>query len=606
MNLKKNGPLILLVVAAFGLGFLLRGGGPGSGEPAAVDATPQQAERWTCSMHPQIILPSDDQKCPICFMDLILLDDAAAAGLGPRDLSLSETAAALAEITTEKVRRRFVNREVRLVGKVSTDETRTRTITARIYGRLDRLFVDATGQQVRRGMKLAEIYSPELYSAQVELQSAARALAAAVEANAATDAARENLDSAAERLRLWGLDDQQIQTVRDGHAISDHLVVRAPVSGVVVSREVTQGDYVRTGDTLYTIADLSGVWITLDAFEADVAWLREGQPVEFSTRAYPGRRFTGDILFIDPVLDERTRTVEVRVAAANSEGLLKPGMLVTGGVAVTVDAYGHPVTDPTNATAPLVIPASAPLLTGQRAVVYVRQPGPGDPVFTGRDVVLGPRAGDSYLVVSGLSEGELVVTRGNFKIDSALQIQARSSMMNPPAGEEIPANQGTSDELAPFTAGSCFGEALNEILQPYLLLQAALAADDDVEAAAAAQAVVAATGRLACDTESLPPGAAALWERLKAALQAAAGRTAAAEQMAPRRAAFEPLSDNLWNLLARFGTGTQDVVRRFHCPMAFDNDGAYWIQQDTTTANPYYGAMMLRCGSQKEILGGGS
>ena len=121
----------------------------------------------------------------------------------------------------------------------------------------------------------------------------------------------------------------------------------------------------------------------------------------------------------------------MRVEVENIEGLLKPGLLVSGLVAVTVDAQGNPVIDPAAAEAPLVIPASAPLLTGRRAVVYVRQPGEGDPVFTGREVVLGPRAGDYYLVFSGLSEGELVVTRGNFKIDSALQIQAAPSMMNP-------------------------------------------------------------------------------------------------------------------------------------------------------------------------------
>jgi len=319
MDLKRIWPLAVLVIAAFGLGFLLRGGGHGGGnydaEPTQTEAL--KAERWTCSMHPQIILPSNDQKCPICFMDLIPLEDEPGAHLGPSDLSLSEAAVALAEIATEKVRREFVARDIRLVGKVSADETRTRTITARVSGRLDRLFVDATGQKVTRGMKLAEIYSPELYSAQAELQTAASALRSAESAGAATDGARANLKSAAERLRLWGMDDQQIQAVRDGDKISDNLIVRAPVGGVVVTRQATQGDYVKTGETLYTISDLSGVWVTLDAFESDVAWLREGQPVAFSARAYPGRDFQGDILFIDPVLDERDR----RAADRGDDGI---------------------------------------------------------------------------------------------------------------------------------------------------------------------------------------------------------------------------------------------------------------------------------------------
>ncbi len=604
--LRRNWPVAILLIAAFGLGFILRGGGSGpeSGGPEPVQAEPASPRRWTCSMHPQIILPNNNQKCPICAMDLIPLEEESGTHLAPGDLALSEAAAALADITTEKVRRRFVTREIRLVGKVSADETRTRTITARVGGRLDRLYVDATGQTVTPGMKLAEIYSPELYSAQAELQTAAAALAEAESAGAPTVGGRANLRSAAERLRLWGMDEQQIQAIMDGEGISDDLVVRSPVGGVVISREATQGDYVKTGGVLYIIADLSGVWVTLDAFESDIAWLREGQPVAFSARAYPGREFQGDILFIDPLLNERTRTVEIRVAVDNAAGLLKPGMLVTGKVSVTVDAYGNPVADTETAVPPLVIPASAPLLTGNRAVVYVRLPGPGDPVFTGRNVVLGPRAGDVYFVVSGLYEGEMVVSRGNFKIDSALQIQGRTSMMNP-AGEA----PGDMAGLASLEPGPCFGKGLEKVLQAYYPLQAALANDDDTAAASAALKVKTAVDNLDCDTSDLPPSGAELWSRLVTALRDAAGRTVAADQIALRREVFEPLSDNLWNAMARFGTGSPEKVRRFHCPMAFDNDGAYWIQKDTTTANPYYGAMMLKCGSQEEVLdgeGGGS
>jgi len=426
--------IALLLFAAFGLGFSLRGSGGGtSGHDHAdmAQAAAEKSARWTCSMHPQIILASNDQKCPICFMDLIPVESGGGEGLGPRDLKLSETAAALAEITTEPVRREFVARDIRLVGKVGADETRTRTITSRVAGRLDRLHVDATGQTVNRGMKLAEIYSPELYSAQAELQTAAKAVRAAGDSGAREKSARANLTSAAERLRLWGMTNQQIRDITEGEGISEYMTVRSPVAGVVVARQATQGDYVKTGSVLYTIADLDRVWVVLEAFESDLALLRAGQPVTFSARAYPGRAFDGEILFIEPVLDERTRTVQVRVEAENINGLLKPGILVSGLVAVTVDAEGSPVIDQAVAEAPLVIPKAAPLLTGRRAVVYVRRPGEGDPVFTGREVVLGPRAGDDYLVFSGLSEGELVVTRGNFKIDSALQIQAAPSMMNP-------------------------------------------------------------------------------------------------------------------------------------------------------------------------------
>ncbi|MCB1183065.1 efflux RND transporter periplasmic adaptor subunit [bacterium] len=608
--------VVVAVLAAFGLGFALRGGG-GSAAPAVPVGEAASPTRWTCSMHPQIILPSNDQKCPICFMDLIPLEEGGDGGLAPGELALSENAAALADVATDVVARRFVTRDIRLVGKVTADETRTRTITARVGGRLDDLYVDATGQVVSRGMKLAEIYSPELYTAQAELQAAARAAAAGDEDGSLAGSAAATLAAARERLRLWGMGEEQIAAIASGQGISDHLTVTAPVGGVVVMRMATRGDYVKTGSVLYEIADLSAVWITLQAFETDVPWLRDGQAVGFTTRAFPGREFAGEIQFIDPVLDERTRTVEVRVAVANADNLLKPGMLAVGHVQAALDADGLPVTDETAATPPLVIPASAPLLTGERAVVYVRRDGPDGPVFAGRQVVLGPRAGDHYLVVAGLDEGEEVVTRGSFKIDSALQILAQPSMMNPLAGESAPDHDHAGMDMAPaavpgdrvrvdpFDAPACFGAGLGAVVDAYYPLQEALAGDDDTAARAAAAAVATALPQLECDTAGLAAAAVELWGSLRRDLRRAADATAAAGDIADRRVAFESLSDALWQAVATYRGGDL-TVRRFHCPMAMDGRGAYWLQKGTTTANPYYGDAMLRCGSQVEIAGASS
>ena len=608
---------VLVVAVAFAGGFALRGGdsgpAPGAADPAETAAS--KPTRWTCSMHPQIILPNNDQKCPICFMDLIPLVDDGNEGLAPGELRLTESAAALADVATGRVERRFVTREVRLVGKVAADETRIRTITARVGGRLDKLFVDATGQTVTEGMPLAEIYSPELYTAQAELQAAAKAASGGHEGGPLTGSAAATLHSAAERLRLWGMSEQQIRDITAGHEISDHLQVTASVGGVVVERHATRGDYVKTGTVLYSIADLSRVWVVLEAFETDVAWLRAGQAVKFTARAFPGREFTGEILFIDPVLDERTRTIEVRVAVANGSGLLKPGMLAVGRVEAALDSEGQPVTAAGGATPPLVIPASAPLLTGDRAIVYVRHDSDKGAVFAGREVVLGPRAGDYYLVVSGLAEGEEVVTRGNFKIDSALQIQAQPSMMNPIAGgaaspaadpslqrADVETGAGLP-EVAPFTAPACFAEGLQHVVGAYYGLQAALAGDDDGAARTAAAAVRDAVAALACDQAELSADGARLWAALVDKMTTAADLTTRAGDIAERRLAFEPLSDDLWLAVSTFGAGSGEVVRRFHCPMAMDGAGAFWLQPGETTANPYYGAAMLRCGSQVELAG---
>jgi len=233
--------------------------------------------------------------------------------------------------------------------------------------------------------------------------------------------------------------------------------------------------YVQTGTRIYTIADLSQIWVRLDAYESDLLWLRYGQEVEFTTESYPGEVFKGRISFIDPFLNPKTRTVKVRVNVPNLHGKLKPNMFVRATVRADVAAGGrvmdpklagkwicpmHPevvkdeagkcdicrmplvrteslgyvaVTEKESAK-PLVIPATAPLVTGKRAVVYVQLPGRKRPTFEGREIVLGPRAGDYYIVRHGLEEGQLVVTNGNFKIDSALQIQAKPSMMTPEGG----------------------------------------------------------------------------------------------------------------------------------------------------------------------------
>ncbi|MFO7609361.1 MAG: efflux RND transporter periplasmic adaptor subunit, partial [Candidatus Krumholzibacteriia bacterium] len=419
--------LLVVALVAFGLGRLGGGDDDDQADSAAAGADDAAPTMWTCSMHPQIILPSNDQKCPICFMDLIPLQTDQGEGLEPGDLRLSPAAAGLAEIRTAIAARRPVTRPLRLVGRITADETLERTITARFPGRLERLHVDATGVEVRAGQPLVDIYSPQLYAAQAELRSAARAAAA-------DPAARPTLEAASARLRLLGLGQGQIDALLAGDAAPERLTVTAPLGGVVTHLAATRGDYVTTGQELYAIADLSRVWLRLSAFESDVPWLREGQPLTFTVRAWPGRTFTGTVGFIDPVLDGRTRAVEVRVAVANPDQALKPGMLATAVAEVALDADGNPAAPGKAVGDPLVVPATAPLLTGTRAIVYVRLPGDGDPVFRGRQVELGPRAGDWFVVAAGLGEGEEVVVNGAFKIDSALQIQAQPSMMDAEGG----------------------------------------------------------------------------------------------------------------------------------------------------------------------------
>lgn len=440
----------------------------------AAGQDPAAPQMWTCSMHPQIRRPGPGQ-CPICGMDLIPVGRIGGTLSGLRQLELSPAARELMNLEVWPVERRFATAEVRMVGKVEYDETRLRRITAWIPGRLDRLFVDFTGAQVRQGDHLVYIYSPDLYTAQQEL---IQALRSARERGPQTRLPAMGIDlveSAREKLRLLGLTDQQLREIEQQEQPSSHLTIYAPMGGIVIEKLKKEGDYVQTGDQIYTVADLSQVWVQLAAYESDFVWLRYGQEVSFTTEAYPGERFLGRIAFIDPILDDRTRTVQVRVNVSNPERKLKPSMFVRGVVRSEIAAAGrvmeaelagkwicpmHPEivkedadrcdicgmqlvqaetlgyvsVEDVRTEPPLVIPASAVLWTGTRAIVYVEVPETDQPTYEGREIVLGPRAGDYYLVRNGLQEGELVVTRGNFKIDSALQIQAQPSMMTPKGG----------------------------------------------------------------------------------------------------------------------------------------------------------------------------
>jgi membrane fusion protein, copper/silver efflux system len=556
---------------------------------------------WTCSMHPQIQQP-DPGDCPICGMVLIPLEEDGPDP-GPRAMTMSESALALADIQTAPVTREFPAASVRMFGTLEYDQTRVRSLTARFPARIERLFVNYTGVPVRRGEHLALVYSPELLTAQREFLTAHRA-----DPDGALAAA------AREKLRLWDLLPGQIDEILRAASPSDRFEIQAPVGGVVAEQKVQEGDYVQTGQALFRIVDLGQLWLMLKAYESDLPWLHYGQQASFTVESYPGETFTGTIAFIEPELDRRTRTATVRVNVPNPGGRLKPGMFARGRVEARLAGEGrvhvpglagkwispmHPeivkdgpgqcdvcgmdlvpaedlgyVTDE-EGEAPLVIPASAVLRTGRRAVVYVAVPGRDRPTFEGREIVLGPRAGDVYLVQSGLSGSERVVTNGAFKIDSALQIQARPSMMSmaPPAPEP------EAVTLEPAAAAA--------LMPDYFALAAALAGDDPDAARTALFSMMEKTGHHG-----------ALPDLIHAMLEGGSLE-------AVRRPHFEVLSNAFIAAVRAGPEAFAGNIFLLHCPMVHDDrpdPGADWLQPDDKLLNPYFGAMMLRCGEVREQL----
>ena len=457
--LKRSGTFILplLIIGTFVGGWWF--GCPAQKKASSVSAG-DSGTIWTCSMHPTVRQPGPGL-CPICEMDLIEVSTSGPGGL--RDLTLTSDAVARLDVRIAPVVRQAATNYIRFLGRVAPDETRVTVTTARMDGRLDRMFVDYTGISVRQEDHLAEIYSPDLYVAQEELIQAKRSLATT------QDRTRKALYRAArEKLRLLGITPDQIDVIERKSEPSDHLTLNAPQDGIVLKLHKREGDYVKEGEALYSLADLSQVWVFLEAYEDDLPWLRFAQDVEFYADALPGRTFHGRIAFIDPILDESRRIARIRVNVQNPDGALKPGMFIRGevqsvlaGDRVMDPALGgkwispmHPeivkdgpgqcdicgmdlvpaeelgfTTRAESVSLPLLIPASAVLRTGDRAVVY-RRISDGDGItFEGREIVLGPRAGDYFVVESGVDEGDLVVTRGAFKLDSELQIQARTAMM---------------------------------------------------------------------------------------------------------------------------------------------------------------------------------
>ncbi|MGA2192772.1 MAG: efflux RND transporter periplasmic adaptor subunit [Nitrospirota bacterium] len=390
-------------------------------------------EVYTCPMHPQIIRekPGD---CPICGMTLVkkkLPQDIAPGmsnmsgmegmpGMGPgkqetvaaselKRISLDPRERTLANVATTKVIQGNISQDVDTVGRIALDETSIRRITARYGGRIERAAIGFPGQYAQKGQEIAAVYSPELISAQKEYLIAKGSQerlknSGFPEISSGTEGV---LDAARTRLRLWDMTEAQIKGLDETGKVKNSVSIYSPVSGTVTDIKVRQGDYVSEGAEMYTVADLSRVWMQAEVYEYEFSKISTGSNVEVTADAYPGKTFHGRVSFIDPSVNPESRTVRVRVELPNPGGKLKPEMFVNARI------YSKPVRG-------VIVPASSVLYTGRHNISWVEsEPG----VFEMREVQLGLRSGDSYQVLSGLRPGEMVVTQGGFLIDSEAQLR---------------------------------------------------------------------------------------------------------------------------------------------------------------------------------------
>ncbi|TXK37890.1 efflux RND transporter periplasmic adaptor subunit [Pontibacter qinzhouensis] len=555
---------ILIALAGLGLGWLLFGRG---GSEAKHDHTAEAAgnHQYTCSMHPQI-RQEGPGKCPICGMDLIpvVAGGRSAAQANPYVLEMTPEAVALANIQTTVVGTGSTANELALSGTIQQNEQNLSAITARFPGRVERLYVNSLGQPVRKGERLASLYSPELISAQRELQEAARS----------RELMPELYEASKTKLRLLGLTNNQIQRIESTNELITSFDIYANASGVVTERLVATGDYVNTGSTLFTVSNLGTVWVTLDAYESNLGQVQEGAPLTFTVAGIPGKEFSGKIQFITPTLNSGTRAVQVRAEVLNPNNQFRPGMFVNATIrtAASTESTG------------LNIPRTAVLWTGKRSVVYVKNGQQEHPSFEMREVTLGPLSGESYAIEAGLSAGEEVVTNGVFAVDGAAQLSGNYSMMTSPTSRTA-------------SVPAAFQSQFSKLVERYFLLKNALVASNMPAARTAAGNFLLALEQV--DMALLDEETHTRWIKLLPALTQNAEAIQKLQDLEKQRIAFSPLSNYLIEAVELFGV-QEHVAYKQSCPMADNDAGAFWLSEQKEIRNPYFGKSMLGCGDTQK------
>ncbi len=511
----------------------------------------EQSVTYTCSMHPQITQDAPGS-CPICGMALIEKDQNTS-GTDPSTLSFTEEALSLMKVETFSVGQsvgQATSKE--LSGRIQVDETTVFDQTAKYSGRVERLLVHSNGEMIRKGQKIAEIFSPEIYKAQKELLIAAES----------KNSQPQYYQAVREKLRIMKFSDQWIDALESRGESQAYFDLVAEMDGTIIDLAVSEGDAVKKGQLLYTSADLSSVWAQLDGHENDLERISVGQRVLLKSPNLSTFSSEGTISFIDQVINEKTRTYNIRVEVLNESGVLKPGMFVQATL------------EPRESNG-LQIPASAVLWTGKRSLVYVQITSSS---FELREVEVGQEDSEFYTVLSGLSEGESVVVDGAFQIDASAQLRGLESMMSYKAEDE--------ENTESFSVLD--DSMMRALVAPYLKLKDELVRSDVKTSSALAKEMLV----LLSDKKY-----AFSRTNLKAPLES----LQKTEDIEVQRELFRLIS----NEMIQWASTTQSVSSKLFvqfCPMANNNKGAKWLSTEEQIRNPFYGDVMLTCGSVVDIL----
>ncbi|MEM6844562.1 MAG: efflux RND transporter periplasmic adaptor subunit [Bacteroidota bacterium] len=592
--MKNKTIYIALGTLALGilLGWVFFGGSTTEVERYSSEKAPEHqhppGELWTCSMHPQI-RQSESGQCPICAMDLVTVNNISSELDTEDAVQMTPAAMQLANVQTVRVERTEPTKEIHLSGRVEADERRIADITAHFNGRIEQLYVNYTGQEVKQGQVLANVYSPDLVTAQKELFEAAKF----------RQSNPSFFEAAVNKLKLWDLSDKQIENILKSGVVQYNFDVLAHRSGTIVSLRVKAGEHIYEGHSMFELANLERLWVVFEAYESDLPWIQLGDEVRFSVPSLPGQTFRSKVTFINPIIDAERRVAEVRTEVQNLQYQLKPQMFAKGVLESSLPGTNEA----------LLIPKTAVLWTGKRAVIYVKRPDLEPPTFAYREIVLGPETGNHYVVNEGLEAGEEVVVNGVFKVDAAAQLQGKISMMNPRENEASASYDHGEVEGESSTKGSLslgdfkevpaqFQQQLAEVLKPYLNLKNSLVDSDEQLASEAASQVASLLKQV--DRSLLSEIAYDWWTGRSNTIQQELS-TIQSSPLEAQRQAFAQLSQALYHSLQQFGVTGSGVYYQY-CPMAENNTGAFWLSEQKEIRNPYFGKSMLSCGETREIL----
>ena len=545
-------------------------------------------ERWTCSMHPQILreAPGD---CPICGMDLIPAE-TGADGLLADQFKLTANAMALANIQTSIVGSgKAEDNMIQLSGKIAENETMNAVQVSYFSGRIETLAIGFIGEEVFKGQLLATIYSPELYAAQQEL----------ITAVSLKDTQPALYKAVRTKLKLWKLSEDQINKIEMSGKIQENFPIYATVSGTVSEKLVAEGAAIQKGQPLFKIANLDTVWASFDLYENQINRFKKGQEITITTNTASNNFYKSKVDFIDPILNTSTRTVTLRAVLPNKGGMFKPGMFVEGQVKAKNSGTLEVIT----------IPSSAILWTGKRSIVYLK-PTLNVPVFEMLEITLGAKNGATYEVLSGLKNGDEIVTNGTFTVDAAAQLQGKKSMMNKKGGTSMTGHEGhigmsgSVHKVAKNKGGRLevskeFQQQLKEVLNEYIVLKDALVKEESNNIISQSEKIEALLSKV--DMKLLENKEAQIfWMSLEKQLRVVVSSILKTTAIKEQRNHFKQISASLIEALQVFGVNEKVFIA--FCPMADGDKGAYWISKEKKITNPYFGNAMLTCGEIKQVI----